>query len=120
MSFKKKVRNVRPSVRAIMILWKEEFSFKILSICGILTLILSFLLHISRTEFLIVVLTIGAMLAVEALNTAIEEICDHVTPEEHHRIGKIKDIGSGAAFIVWCSALVVGLIIFVPYVLRLI
>src|SRR3989338_8363962 len=113
MSFRKKVQNVRPSVRAILLLWREEFSFRILTLCAIATLILSFLLQISRTDFLLVVLTIGAMLSVEALNTAIEEICDHVTPEQHARIGKIKDIGSGAAFIMWCAALIVGLIIFV-------
>ena len=120
MSFRKKVQNVRPSVRAILLLWREEFSFRILTLCAIATLILSFLLQISRTDFLLVVLTIGAMLSVEALNTAIEEICDHVTPEQHARIGKIKDIASGAAFIMWCAALLAGLTIFTPYVLRLI
>lgn len=120
MSFRKKAQNVRPSVRAIFMLLREEFSFKILTISAIATLILSFILKISQTELLFVILTIGGMLSVEALNTAIEEICDHVTPEEHERIGKIKDIASGAAFIMWCAALVVGLIIFVPYILPLI
>jgi diacylglycerol kinase len=119
MSFKKKIQNIRPSWRAIVFLWREEFSFKILVLCGFATVALSFVLQISRIEFLIVVLTIGAMLAVEALNTAIEEICDHVTPEEHARIGKIKDIASGAAFLMCSAALVIGLIIFTPYLLHL-
>lgn len=120
MSFRKKAQNIRPSVRAILILWREEFSFRILALCAIATLVFSFILQISRAEFLIVILTIGAMLAIEALNTAIEEICDHVTPEEHAHIGKIKDIASGAAFIMWCAALIAGLVIFVPYVLALV
>lgn len=119
MSLKKKLQNVRPSIRALIILWQEEFSFRILTISALLTLLLSYLFHISRTEFLFVVLTIGGMLSIEALNTAIEEICDHVTPEEHARIGKIKDIASGAAFIMWCAALVVGVVIFAPYILAL-
>lgn len=119
MSFRRKMQNIRPSWRAILFLWREELSFKILVLCGFATIALSFILQISRIEFLIVVLTSGAMLSIEALNTAIEEVCDHVTPEQHQTIGKIKDIASGAAFIMCCAALVIGLIIFTPYILRL-
>ncbi len=106
-------------MRALFILWKEEFSFRVLSILGAATLLLSYFLEVSRTEFIFIVLTIGAVLAVEALNTGIEEICDHVTPEEHPHIGKIKDIASGASLIVICAALVIGLTIFIPRIFSL-
>ena len=118
MSFRKKVQNIRPSWRAIVLLWREEYSFRILALSAVGTLLASYILRISRFELLVVILTIGAMLATEALNTAIEEICDHVTPEQHHRIAKIKDVASGAAFMMWCAALVIGLIIFVPYLIH--
>lgn len=52
------------------------------------------------------------VLAVEFLNTAIEKLSDHVTPEQHHDIGRIKDFGStavffalGLAILVWLAAL---------------
>jgi diacylglycerol kinase (ATP) len=58
---------------------------------------------------------IGALLvvlAVEFLNTAIEKLSDHVTPEHHYDIGRIKDFGSSAVFcalafagLVWLAAL---------------
>jgi diacylglycerol kinase (ATP) len=58
---------------------------------------------------------IGALLvllSVEFLNTAIEKLSDHVTPEHHIDIGRIKDYGSSAVFcaiwlagIVWLAAL---------------
>lgn len=48
---------------------------------------------------LLVVLAL-LLLAVEALNTAIETLCDHVTPEIHPMIKKVKDMGSAAVFIV--------------------
>jgi diacylglycerol kinase (ATP) len=44
-------------------------------------------------------LLIGAVLVVmvaELLNTAVEKLADHVTPERHHAIGRVKDIGSAA------------------------
>jgi diacylglycerol kinase (ATP) len=50
---------------------------------------------------------IGALLvilAVEFLNTAIEKLADHVTPEQHVDIGRIKDFGSAAVFCTLCLA----------------
>jgi diacylglycerol kinase (ATP) len=53
-----------------------------------------------------------AVLAIEFLNTAVEKLADHVTPEHHREIGRIKDFGSGAVFcglcltgLVWLAAL---------------
>ena len=43
------------------------------------------------------------LLAVEALNTAIEVLCDHVTPDIHPAIKKAKDLGSVAIFIICCA-----------------
>jgi diacylglycerol kinase (ATP) len=54
------------------------------------------------------------ILAVEFLNTAIEKLADHVTPEQHTEIRRIKDFGSAAVFcglslmgIVWLAAIAV-------------
>ena len=38
------------------------------------------------------------VVATELLNTALEKLCDHVTPEHHPAIGAVKDLGSAAAF----------------------
>ncbi len=114
MSLTKKMQNVRPSWRAVVLLWKEELSFKIQTIIAAVVLFASYVLQISTTEFLIVILMIGAVLAIEALNTAVEELCDHVTPAEHPHIGKVKDLGSGAALLIGIAAIFVGLVIFIP------
>ena len=50
---------------------------------------------------------IGAVLvifAVEFLNTAIEKLADHVTPEHNVDIRRIKDFGSAAVFCALCLA----------------
>lgn len=114
---RRKVNNARVSWHAVVSLWHEEFSFRLQAIFGIIVIGASFVLNISHIEFLIVLLMIGTVLAVEALNTAIEELCDHVTPEEHPKIGKIKDLGSGASLLIGIAAIIVGLIIFIPHLL---
>lgn len=103
-----------------MFLWREELSFRVLAICGAIVMGLAYFFGVTGTELLILMLVIGAVLAVEALNTALEELCDHVTPEEHPHIGRVKDLGSGATLLMLIAALAIGLIIFVPYILRLI
>lgn len=47
------------------------------------------------------------LLAVEFLNTAIEKLSDHVTPDRHPEIGMIKDFGSAAVF---CALALSGLV----------
>jgi diacylglycerol kinase len=39
------------------------------------------------------------LLVVEALNTAIETLCDHVTPERHPEIKAIKDVAAVGVFL---------------------
>jgi diacylglycerol kinase (ATP) len=49
------------------------------------------------------------VMAVELLNTAVEKLADHVTPEWHAQIGMIKDCGSAAVFCALCLAALVWL-----------
>jgi diacylglycerol kinase (ATP) len=41
-------------------------------------------------------------ICVELLNTCIEKLADHVTPDEHPQIGLVKDMGSAAVFCMLC------------------
>ena len=62
--------------------------------------------------FVALVGSVLLLLAVELLNTGLEKLCDHVTPEQHPQIGLVKDLGSAAvlaalllAALVWGAAL---------------
>ncbi len=58
-------------------------------------------------ERVTLIVAIVAVLCVEFLNTAIEKLCDHVTPERHEHIKAIKDMGSSACFCAQACALVI-------------
>ena len=45
-----------------------------------------------------------AVLAVELLNTSIEKLCDHTTPQIDPMIKTVKDMGSAAVFCALCMA----------------
>jgi diacylglycerol kinase (ATP) len=68
----------------------------------------------SLAEFLGLVIVFLIMLAVEALNTAIEELVDRVSPEVSTTGKHAKDLGS---FAVSCTLLAAGL--YVAYVVLL-
>jgi diacylglycerol kinase (ATP) len=50
------------------------------------------------------------LLAIELLNTAIERLSDHVTPEHHIEIGIIKDAASAAVFCLLLVAILVWVV----------
>ncbi|MCL2640105.1 MAG: diacylglycerol kinase family protein [Phycisphaerales bacterium] len=59
---------------------------------------------------------IGAVWAAEAMNTAIELLCDVACPEFHPMIGRVKDVAAGAVLIVAVAAVAVGVCILWPHV----
>lgn len=84
---------------------------------GVAITIAGFYFDITATEWMLQILAIGLVLAVEGLNTAVEKIADFVHPEFHEKIGFIKDIAAGAVFFAAMTAIAVGAIIYVPKIL---
>ena len=81
---------------------------------GILMTIAGFYFDITATEWLFQVFAIGLVMSIEGLNTAVEKVADFIHPEYHERIGFIKDIAAGAVFFAALTAIIIGLIIYVP------
>lgn len=71
-------------------------------------------LQIETVEWCIVILCIGAVFGIELINTSIEQLCNHVTEEEHPSIKKIKDISAAAVLLVSITGAIAGLLIFLP------
>lgn len=75
--------------------------------------VLFFASHISLTrgEMACLILTIGAVMAMEALNTSIEKLCDFTQKNLNPRIRVIKDLAAGAVVISAVAAALVGVVI---------
>ena len=85
---------------------------------ALLVVIAGFLFKVSVTEWALLALTIGMVLSLELVNTAIEAVVDLVT-EEYHPLAKVaKDTSAAAVFVCAVAAVVVGLIIFVPKIIN--
>jgi diacylglycerol kinase (ATP) len=72
---------------------------------------------INTTEWCLIITTIGAVIAAEIFNTALEQLVNLVSPQQHVIAGKVKDLAAGAVLVISIAALIIGLIIFIPKIL---
>jgi len=80
----------------------------------VLVLFAAFWLHCSAIEWMVLLIGSAIVFVAEMLNSALELLCDHVTPDKHFAIKRVKDIAAGAALVASLFAAVIGLIVFIP------
>ena len=99
---------------------EREKNFKIEIVIAMLVLIAGFYFKVTKTEWLILLLTIAGVLALELVNTSIERCVDLVTKDYKELAKNAKDIAAGAVLIMSIFAFCVGIIIFLPKILGMI
>jgi diacylglycerol kinase (ATP) len=116
-SLVKRARSFAHAGRGIMVFLKTTHNARIHIAAFLVSLILANF-DISRLEWMVLVLTGGFVLSAEAFNTAIEIDIDLTSPEYHPYARDTKDVAAGAVVISALAALIVGLFIFAPHILR--
>lgn len=84
------------AIRGFFLLIKTENAVKVHIFLALAFMVLGLFLELSPTQWIFQTLAFGLILSTEALNTAIEKLCDFVHPDFHDKIGFIKDISAGA------------------------
>jgi len=77
-------------------------------------LIAGFLFQLTTVEWCIILICIAGVLSLELLNSAIEQIVDHISPDYSLFAKHAKDLAAGAVFISAVVSAIIGLIIFIP------
>ena len=98
---------------------KEEPHARIEVLLGVFFIGLGLWFKLERWEWCFVIACIGLVVAAEAVNTCIEQMCDFQTKEWREEIRIIKDMASGAVLIVGIMSIVVGCVIFGPKVVEM-
>jgi len=93
---------------------QTEPNFQIHAALGIAAIITAILLQISKTEWLILTLTISIVLILELLNTTLEALVDIVSPHHHDRARLAKDVSASAVLMGAFTSLIIGAVIFIP------
>ncbi|MDR7000426.1 diacylglycerol kinase family protein [Neobacillus niacini] len=108
-SFAYAIEGIRTSVIA-------ERNMRIHLLISFLVVGVSFFFSITKVEWLFVIIAIGGMMALELINSAIERVVDLVTEEYHSLAKQAKDLAAGAVFIYAIFSVIIGIIVFLPYI----
>ncbi len=95
-----------------IILGRREFVLH--SIAGILAIAFGILFCLDFFRWVVVVIAIGIVFAAEGFNTALEELGTTISPRQHARIRRAKDMSAAAVLITAVTAAVLGFLVFVP------
>jgi diacylglycerol kinase (ATP) len=115
MPFRQWLKSTNFAIEGILHATKTQRHLRYHFFSAAAVLILSYILGVSRTEFLIIALSVIAVLLAEMFNTAVETIVDIISPEHSEKARIAKDIAAGAVLITAFGVAVIGYIILFPY-----
>jgi diacylglycerol kinase len=114
--FPKAIRSFRFAFLGIWQFFRTENNAKVHLLATIIVLTAGYYFQLARTEWLWIVAAIALVWITELVNTAIEKLVDLVSPDFDPRAGAIKDLAAGAVLLAALAAVVIGGLVFWPYV----
>ncbi|MDW7668259.1 MAG: diacylglycerol kinase family protein [Bacillota bacterium] len=111
----KKTRDsIKYALCGIKYAFESQRNIRIQLVIMIIAYITGYILNISSTDWLILILISTIILTLEIINTALEEVVNLVTEEYRKTAKHAKDTAAGAVLTASFFAIIIGLIIFIP------
>ena len=118
-SGKKLGKSIKYSLQGLSYIIEREQNFRIQLIISVVTLFFSFYFRISRYEWIVIILMITAVLILEIVNSALEQLVDIMKPRLHGHVRLVKDMLAGAVFVTALCSIIIGLMIFYPHIVEI-
>lgn len=115
MRWKRFVASVLYALNGIRIAICHERNMRIHFVATIAVIVAAAIFRISKMEWLVLLLTIGAVMSLEIVNSAIERTVDLVTDEYRPLAKEAKDLAAGAVLMFAFISVIIGISIFFPY-----
>ena len=107
----------KSAIIGIYRLVRDEQNARIHILITLLVFAAAIAFHINRIEAAVLFMAVILVFGLEIINTAIEELLDHLHPQHHQTIARIKDGLSGAVLVAAVIASVVAFLVFLPYLM---
>lgn len=111
----KEIASFKYALDGIFVFVKEEKHAILHTIGAITAISIAYLLGINKVDWCLILFAIGVVIISEILNSAIERLVDLSSPSYHPLAKKAKDLGAAGVLVASVLAVIVGLIIFIPY-----
>jgi diacylglycerol kinase (ATP) len=117
-TFTGRLRSVRFAVQGIRTMLASQHNAWVHAGSSLAVIIAGLIFRLGTIEWCGLILAMMAVWTAEALNTAFEFLCDVASPDFHPMVAKSKDVAAGAVLLSAIGSVAVGLLIFIPHVLR--
>lgn len=118
-SLKARLRSVGYALAGLAWLLRSQHNTRIHLASSLAVIALAGWLRVQREDWLWLLLAIAMVWAAELFNTALEQLADALMPERHPLVGRAKDLAAAAVLVTAMLALLIGLLVFWPYLLPL-
>ena len=116
---RKFIKSFKYAFEGIHYAFKNDQNLLVHLLIAFLVINISIALRVSPYEMGILGLTMMMVITAEMINSAIEKMVDLIT-KEHRQEAKIaKDVAAGMVLLTAIAAVIIGTLIFLPYILRL-
>jgi len=115
-SIRARLRSFGFAMEGLFFFFRYEHNAWIHLVATIIVLLAGWLFKLTALEWVAVLMAVGMVIISEIINTAIEKIMDHLSPDVHPAVKVVKDLASAAVLVAAVIAVVIGLVIFVPKV----
>jgi len=102
------------SLQGLAACWRLESSFRLECLLALVLAPLGLWLGQTPVERVLLVASLLAVIAMEVMNSALESVADRFGTERNELIGRAKDMGSAAVFVLMMNVLLVWGLLLLP------
>ena len=117
--FTGRIRSFYHAIRGVVRMIRCQHNAWIHAAATLVVLGSGLLFRVSSADWCWIILAISIVWTAEALNTAFEFLADAASPEFHPLVRDAKDVAAGAVLLTAVAVVIIGAIIFWPYMQKL-
>lgn len=114
-SWRSRLRSFSHAFHGLALMLQTQHNAWLHLLASLMVAATAWLLGVSASDWRWLLFAITLVWAAEAMNTAIEFVCDVVSPQYSFAVKSAKDIAAGAVLITAAGAAAIGLLTFWPY-----
>ena len=105
-------KNFRFAFRGLKTVFSSETTFRLHTLIAILVIVYSWYRGIEKIYWVVVLIIIALVMALEIFNSAIERLVDMLAPRTHKFAKEVKDLLAAMVLLVSLFAAAIGFIVF--------
>ena len=109
-----RIRSIRHALRGIVTLVGSQPNAQLHLLATIVVISAAWYWNVAARDWALLAIAIGVVWALEAVNTALEVLCDKIEGDIDPQIKVVKDVAAAGVLIGAFMAMVVGLAVFLP------